>query len=134
MAKITSVLTPAVLAKTVDVGLFVLSQSVIIPSGVVNGDSIQVVAIPAGLRLVDAHLGQPATIGAAATAKLQKNALNADVRTDITGATTAGGADYERMSAAPQDLAATDVVEILIGGGNPTAGTILNVDLVLSRK
>lgn len=134
MAKIISTLLASTLVPVVDVGLYTISVQVTIPAGVVNGDSIQVAAIPANLRLIDAHLGQPASIGAAATAKLQKNALNGDVRTDITAATTAGGADYERMSVAPQDLVATDVVEILIGGGNPTAGTVLNVDLVLRRK
>jgi len=133
MAKITSVLAAANLGKVVDVGNFTVTKSIAIPAGTANGDSIQVFTVPVGLRLVDCHLGQPATIGAAATAKLQKNALNADSRTDLTGATTAAGADYERMSVGPQNLAATDVIEILIGGGNPTAATVLTVDLVLTR-
>lgn len=136
MPTLVSRLTAKKDVRVVDIGLFVASFSITVPAGAANGDSIQVAEIPCGLRLLASHLAHPATIGAAATAKLQKNALNSGTRTDLTIATTAGGASFVSGAAttAPQDLATLDVIEILIGGGAPTAGQTLNVDLVLARK
>lgn len=101
-----------------------------------NADNIAVHTIPIGvnLRLTEADIKHDATLGASATLKLQVN--RGGTRTDLTVATTAGGASHASsgsVATMPFDLQGGDVIEALVGGANITAANV-SVDLMVVRS
>ena len=115
--------TIAVLARNVrmlDTGTFNLSGKPVLPA-TANGDRQVLFTFPNDCRITSCHLRVPATLGGAATVKLQRN--RAGVYTDITAisvAATAGVASGAGL--VPLDVLAGDSIEVLVGGGALTGG------------
>lgn len=130
MATITSIAVLARNVRVVDVGLFAIDAKPALPAAA-NGDNIVLLTAPCDMRLFSAHLRQPATLGAAATLKLQR--VRGGVRTDLTAATTAATAGVvSGAGLVPIDILAGDTIEVLVGGGALSAG-IVEYDLLVRR-
>lgn len=129
----TGFLLASVLTSIVDVGTYHLTRKIAVVSGDANnGDNIQLLTIQRGGRQFSAHLRHDATLGASCTLKLQLN--RAGVRTDLTVATTAGGASYVNGGTiGPVDLVAGDIIEALVGGANIAASANIAVDISLQH-
>lgn len=89
-----------------------------------SGDDIIFFKAPCAMRIADAALNKSATLGASATAQLKAGS------TAITAATTAGGADFEKMNVFPVDVAAGDPIQVRIAGAGITASATLSVHIV----
>lgn len=99
-----------------------IKHTIAVASGyAASGDDIIFFRAPCAMRIVDVAFNQSASLGASATAQLKAGA------TAITAATTAGGADLERMSVFPVDVAAGDPIQVRIAGANITASATLSV-------
>jgi hypothetical protein len=65
-------------------------------------------------------------------AEAQKN--SGGTRTDLTIATTAGGASYVTSATiGPVDVIAGDIIELLVGGANISAAAAVEVDITLQH-
>jgi hypothetical protein len=130
MAVVTSIMIAARNVRVVDVGEFSIDYKPVLPAAA-NADNIQLFTAPCDMRLNTAHLKVPTGLGASATLKMQRN--RAGVRTDITAATTANTAGVVNAAGiAPLDLLAGDIIELLVGGGALTSGTV-EYDLLVRR-
>lgn len=133
MANVTTYLAPATRMRVVDVGQFTLTLANAIANAAANnGDAIQLVTLPCNLRVTDAILAVGASLGAGCTVQLRVN--RAGVFTTLTAASTAAAASVNRMNAAPMDLLAGDIIELIVGGANVGAAANVTVDLELNRK
>ena len=92
-----------------------------------QNDDITVFLLPADVRIVNAILDLDSNLGGGATLKLRLGS------TDLTGNTTAGGADTERMSAAVQSGTIGQAINVLVEDGNPANSTVHTVDVICSR-
>lgn len=90
-------------------------------SGIASADLIDITTLPAGVKVVDAWVQAAATLGASCTVKLQING------SDVTGATTAGGASLVRMTAQPAINASALTIRLLVGGAAIAAAARLTV-------
>lgn len=102
-----------------------------------NGDNIEVHGFLPGLksRLQRVKVRVSGTLGASATLTAQVN--NAGTRTAVTGATTAGAAgnvDSDANANVPYDISGGEVLELLVGGANITAGATVTVDVYASAR
>ncbi len=116
-----------------DRSIKVIRRQVALPaSGISNGDNVQIYQFPVGLpgRIISASLVVDATLGASATVKAQ--IYNGSTRSDLTSATTAGGASKVTSSATtnvPYDLSGGEIAELLVGGANISGAA--NATLIL---
>jgi hypothetical protein len=102
-----------------------IKHSIAVSNGyAASGDDIVFFKAPCAMRICDASLNASASLGTSATAQLKAGS------TAITAATTAGGADFEKMNVAPVDVAAGDAIQVRIGGANVTASATLSVHIV----
>jgi hypothetical protein len=98
-------------------------------------DSIQLMTIGQNARINGActFLKTSATLGASATAKLQRN--RDGTRVDLTIATTAGSAGIvSGVTKGCLDLLAGDIIEVLIAGAGQSAAADIEVDMLLQSK
>jgi len=87
-----------------------------------SGDTIDCFDLPAGARILDCALSVGATLGASCTATLMLG------ETALTGATSAGGAHVERMTAFPPPRGDDpQTVRIAIGGADIAASAAVEV-------
>lgn len=122
MATITSIQRLARNVKSLDTGVYNITDKPTLPAAA-SADRIVLFTFPHAVRMSAAHLKVPATLGASATVKLQKN--SSGTYTDITAISTAATAGSISSSAiGPIDFAAGDTVEVLVGGGALTAGQV----------
>lgn len=133
MADVKTYLLASTVTPMLDVGTYMLTlKPAIANAAAANGDSIQLATIQRNCRMGSAHLRALATLGAAATVKLQRN--RGGVRIDLTVATTAAGASLVNSSTiGPVDLQGGDIIELLVGGGNIAAAAGVEVDLLLQH-
>lgn len=133
MAVLTTFLTSTTSQPILDTGVYVVTKKFTAPAtGVSNADNLQLIPILRNGRLIAAHLNAKGTLGAGATLKLQRN--SGGTRTDLTIATTAGGASYVTgATLGPVDVLAGDVIEALVGGANVSAAAAVEVDISLQH-
>ncbi|KAA5605431.1 hypothetical protein F1188_11050 [Roseospira marina] len=87
-----------------------------------SGDTIECFDLPGGARITDCSMSVGGTLGAGCTAALKVGA------TALTSATTAGGADTERMSVHPPAAStSSQTVQIAIGGADIAASAAAKV-------
>lgn len=134
MANKTQFLRASTLNRQLPVGTFIDEMKIAVVNGsAAIGDRIQLCTMTRNMRLFDAYLKHDASLGAGATAKLQRD--RAGVFTDITGATTAGAAGVASSTTiGPVDLLEGDVVSVLIEGAGITAAANISADLQLQGK
>lgn len=98
-----------------------------------NGDRIQLCTIQQAHRLFQSYLRASATLGANCTLKLQRD--RAGVYTDLTAATTAGGASLvSGILVGPLDLLPGDILVLLVGGADIAAVATVEVDALVMTK
>lgn len=130
MAVLSTILLAARFVRVVDVGEFSIDAKPVLPAAN-NGDNIQLFTAPCDMRLNTSHLKVPNTLGASATLKMQRN--RGGTRVDMTATTTAATAGVVNGSTiGPMDLQAGDIIELLVGGGALTSGTV-EYDLLVRR-
>ena len=118
----TTIAVPATQVRSLDTGIFNIAGKPVLPA-VPAADRVVLFTAPHAMRVTAAHLRVPATLGASAICKLQKNSGGA--YTDMTASTTAATAGVvSGAGLVPLDLAAGDSVEVLVSGGTSTAGAI----------
>lgn len=134
MADNETLKTEAKLVRSVDVGVFAITTVLsVLATTADNGQTIAVLDVPHGLRVLDAKMHVSKTLGVGATIKLQHYDTSAASASDITAATAAGAAGLEPMTRAPFDMDAGDQVIILVGGADFSADGVITVDLVAQR-
>ncbi len=122
MATINTIAIAAKNVKSVDVGVYNINGKPVLPAAP-NADRIVLFTAPHGIRVSSVHLKVPATLGANATLKVQKN--SGGVYTDASATTTAATAGVVTgATTGPFDLAAGDSIELLVGGGALTSGQV----------
>ncbi len=134
MADLTTYKTADVLVpQKEDAGSYHICKKInIANAAAANGDRIQLLVVGRAGRLQSAIVNALATLGAACTIKLQRD--RAGVYTDLTIATTAGGASLVNSSTiGPKDLAVGDVLSLLVGGANVGAAAAVEIDLTLNH-
>lgn len=134
MADVTTYKLSSLINKIVEVAAFIWSGSFAIASAAANsGDRIQLFTVTRNMRVWNSILSASATLGASATIKLQRD--RAGVYTDMTVATTAGGASIVTgVTLGAIDLAEGDVLSLLVGGANIGAAATVTVDLLTQSK
>lgn len=125
--------TIAILAKNVkmlETGINDINLKPSMPA-TTNGDSQVIFTFPYAGRMVRTTLRQTAAMGGAATQKVQKRDVDTGTAVDWTVATTAATAGIVTSATiGPMDFKSGDTVEVLVGGGNLTAGIIeLDVEI-----
>ena len=133
MAVVTTYAKAAKDVRSLDTNLFAITEKrTLAATGIANGDNVQMITIPHPMRLINTHLAQRATLGASATVKVQLNRSGA--RSDLTTATTAGGASIvSGATIGAVDLLAGDIIELLSGGANVTSAAAVELDLICQR-
>jgi hypothetical protein len=130
MADITTLLVNQ--GRSLDTGLFNIEHVFAFSATIADdADTVALITIEHGMRLFDCSLAVSATLGASCTATLRK--LTGETATALTAKTTAGAASVVRMSAAPLDLVAGDVIQVLIDDADVAAAATVTVDLVCQR-
>lgn len=97
-----------------------------------NGDTIALFTVPVGAKwdIVGAKMAVSATLGASATVRLRAN--RAGSATNLTAATTAGGASVvtdAAQSTVPFSAQGGDVIELLVGGADFSGAATADVTL-----
>jgi hypothetical protein len=133
MAVVTTFLTASTAQPILDTGLYCVTKKFTAPAtGANNADNLQLIPILRAGRLVTTHLNVKGTLGASATVKAQKN--SGGTRTDLTIATTAGGASLVTSATiGPVDVIAGDIIELLVGGANISAAAAVELDITLQH-
>lgn len=131
MATINTIAVPAKAVRSLDTGMYNVDGKPVLPIVTAAGDSITLFTFPHDGRIVQAHLRQPATVGAGVTLKLQRN--RGGTRVDLTGSTTAATAGtINGAGLCPTDFLLGDTVEVLVSGGmNAAVG--IEYDLTCQR-
>jgi hypothetical protein len=96
-----------------------------------NGDTIVVFEAPADGKIVDAALATDGTLGASCTVRLRTN--DGTTQTNLTAATSAGGASAVRMTGFPVNVSGGDKIELLVGGANIGASAKISVHTMFVR-
>jgi len=135
MADHTTYLSEAKLQRQNDVGLYAINKRVALANstGATGGsqnDTQQLIPISRAGRIYAGGVQHDGTLGASCTLTLRRN--RGGTRTAMTAATTAGGAGQALLTK-PIDVAADDVIEILIGGANVGAAATVDVDLLIQH-
>jgi hypothetical protein len=100
-----------------------------------NADTIEVFGFPpdAHGKIVEAYLRTSATLGASCTLQLRIN--RGGNRTNLTAATTAGGASKVTGAAqtgVPFEIQGGDIIELLVGGADISAAATATIDLMVA--
>ena len=129
MATNNTIALPARNVRSVDVGEYAIDGKPVMAVAPA-GDSVTLFTVPHGIRLYGAHLRSLA----AQTAALKLQLNRGGVRTDLTGATTAGQ-DSRATGAGltPTDLQPGDTVEVLVSGAASNA-TAIEYDLLCRHQ
>ena len=115
-------------------GSFAIKKAITVVNGSANNaDTIDIMKVAPGqkYRLTSAIVRASASLGAGATVQLRV-AGNA-----VTGATTAGAAskvDSISNALVPLDVSGGDLIDLLVGGANITAGATITVDLEFTAR
>ena len=135
MARIVALLLASTVTPMVDVSVYNLNVRPALTAGIANnGDQIEVATILRDGRMTAADLRAVASLGAGATVQLQRYRASDNSTVNLTAATVAGGASYVNSNAiGPVDLKAGDVIQLLVGGANITAASVVEVDLRLQH-
>ena len=130
MADVNNVLKAKVLNRLMEVYAFLQTYAFALTSGIANnGDRIRLIQVTRAMRVFQSFLSVSATLGASATVQLQRD--RAGVYTNMTVATTAGGASIvSSITLGAIDLAVDDYVVLLVGGANITAAATATVDML----
>lgn len=133
MATNTTYLTSSTLTPGAPTGAGVITKKFTLASGPASGDNIQLLSLGRSCRGVASHVKVAGTLGASCTIKLQKN--TGGTRTDLTAATTAGGASVVNGSTIGSvDFASGDIIELVVGGASVGTGAAVEVDLVVDTN
>lgn len=134
MADVTTYKASSLLNKVVEVAAFIWPTSYAIASAAANnGDRVQLLTVTRNMRVFNSILSASATLGASCTIKLQRD--RAGVYTDMTVATTAGGASIVTgVTLGAIDLAVGDVLTLLVGGANIGGAATVTLDLLAQSK
>lgn len=132
MADVTTLLRASTLNPEIKTGGFIDTiRAAISATEADNGDRIQLATITQDMRLFDSRMRVDGTLGAA-TVQLQRD--RAGVYTNLTGATTAGGADAEEGISGAIDLDVDDKIVLLVGTADISAAANAEVDLHVQRR
>jgi hypothetical protein len=114
-------------------GLFSINTSFSITTGGGDsGDVLEILDMPMDCRIVDAIQSVSATLGASCTVRLRHD--DGSTQTNICPASTAGGADVDRMSIAGLNVSKGDEIDLVIGGANIGATATISVDLICQAR
>lgn len=118
----------------INTGNFAVKKAITVVNGSANNaDTIDIMKIAPGqkYRLLSAVLRQSASLGAGATVQLRVAGVA------VTTATAAGAAskvDSISNAGVPLDVNGGDLIDLLVGGANITAGATITVDLELAAR
>jgi hypothetical protein len=134
MARVATYLLASTVTPILDTGVYNVRRDVAMPNaGANNGDTVPIITVPRGGRIIDADIAQSATLGAGCTVKLSLYRAGALVR-DLTVATTAGAAGYANANTlGPIDALAGDEITIVVGGANVGAAATITADVQLQH-
>lgn len=120
----------------VNTGVQVISKSQAWTNAIANsGDQVNVLTFRPGFKgkIVGCVVRTSATLGAGCTIQARVNRSAA--YTALSAATTAGAAskaDDSAQAGVPFDAVGGDIIELLVGGANVTAGATVTVDLLIA--
>lgn len=134
MARVDTIRLPDVVTPQNDVGAYGVSVDYAISATEAdNGDRITLFEFQRDGYLHSAAIAVDATLGAAATIQLQHSNAADDTHTNITGATTAAGADREESTRGIR-FAAGDMLSLLVGGGDIGAAANVQLEMLISHN
>lgn len=131
MANITSLLLANLNRPALQVEPFILRDTFALAATIAdNGDTVQLYQLPRAGLIVNAWLKLSATLGASATMQLQVGTVAS--RSNVTIATTAGGAStVSNATLGMIPFAADDYIFLLSGGADTSAAASAIVELHL---
>jgi hypothetical protein len=97
-------------------------------SGVSNADTVSLITLPDGLKVIDAWANVKATLGTSCTVQLMYGS------TALATASTATAATISRMTGVPFDTDGSDILNLLVGGANITASADVDIHIIAQRK
>lgn len=133
MARIDTIKNRPVLNPQHDVGAFGVSLNFSIPdNAAASGDRITLMQMERDGVIFSGQFAVAATLGASCTVQLQHSTADDATHTNLTGATTAGGADREQLTRAIR-FSKGDLISLLVGGADVTEPAALELDLLVAH-